>query len=317
MADHGEQAGAAEAPDSQTRAQQIEDQLAAQMGDAESSPETDQTKEAPEEAADPEAKAEGETPDGLEEVEFEGDTFQVPKKIKEGLLREADYRRKTQDIAKQRQILDNQLTGLNQQRLESQFMEAVKEPVTQFHKLSAQLDQYENLDWRSLSSEDMLRARVEMDRLERERSKVAQSIEGQRGNFVKQQEQLRSELLQKGDEIIRSRISGWNDSLAKEVADYALSEGYPTEEVKAIVDPRYVLTLWKAQQYDKLQANKGKAVRTAQQAPKVVKPGASRQMPSDVKANFAFKKALKGAQSSSEKARLIEDKFAATFGRGR
>lgn len=295
----GEQPATEEVVDSQTAAREMEDKLTEQF-----------TKEP--EAEKPEAEAESEG-DGLEEVEFDGEQYRLPKKLKEGLLRQSDYTKKTQDLSRQREAIDLQLQGLKRDQLERSFMDEIKDETKRFHRAAAEIEQYEALDWTQLDTEQMLRARTKLDQLQREQGKAAQAIEGRRGEFVKKQEQLMSELVHKGQEVLRSRISGWNETLAKSVQDYAIGEGYSTEEVRSIVEPRYVQTLWKAQQYDKLQANKAKVTAIAQGTTRVVKPGASVPMPQAVKDKLAFRKAVKSASSSSQKARVIEDQLAAGF----
>lgn len=317
MADQGDETAGPAPVDSQTRARQIEDQLAKgfteELGGEAPQAESDQPEEGGDEPAT-EAAAEESSPDS-EEVEFEGDIYQVPSKLKEALLRESDYRRKTQEIARKREELDLQYQKLEQQNIERKFMEAVKEPVMEFNKIGAQLDQYRNLDWRQLPTEDLLRARAEMDRLEREQQRHAQAIEAKRGEFGKQQEELSQNLIRKGEEVLRQRIPGWNAEMAKGVAGYLMDQGWPAQEVQAIVEPRHALAAWKAQQWDKLQAERGNTLKKVSDA-KVVKPGpSSRPMPSEVKSQLAFRKAMKTAKTSSSKARLIEDRLAAEFDR--
>ena len=68
--------------------------------------------------------------------------------------------------------------------------------------------------------------------------------------------------------------------------------------------------VYKAAQYDKLQAEKVAAV---QKAAPTVKPGPSNPMPQAVRDKLAFHKAMKGAKTSREKALLIEKKLAGGF----
>jgi len=303
MADSEQPATEEVVADSQTIARDMEDKLTEQFTGAESEAKEEKTETG-------EAEPEG---DGLEDVEWEGEQYRLPKKLKEGLLRQSDYTKKTQDLARQREAIDLQLQGLKRDQLERAFMDDIKDETKRFHRASAEIEQYEALDWTQLDTEQMLRARTKLDQLQREQGKAAQAIEGKRGEFVKKQEQLMSELVHKGQEVLRSRISGWNESLAKSVQDYAIGEGYSPEEVRSIIEPRYVQTLWKAQQYDKLVANKAKVTAIAQGTTKVVKPGASHPMPQAVKDKLAFRKAVKSANTSSAKARVIEDQLAAGF----
>ena len=49
-----------------------------------------------------------EPPPELEEVEHEGKKYQIPKPLKGALLMQADYTRKTQEVAEQRRAVEEQ-----------------------------------------------------------------------------------------------------------------------------------------------------------------------------------------------------------------
>jgi len=68
--------------------------------------------------------------------------------------------------------------------------------------------------------------------------------------------------------------------------------------------------LWKAMQFDKVQAGTARV----DTATKTLKPGAaSNRMPAEVAQKLNFNKAMKSAQTSSEKARVIEARLAGMF----
>ncbi|PYX62591.1 MAG: hypothetical protein DMG78_32990, partial [Acidobacteria bacterium] len=73
--------------------------------------------------------------------------------------------------------------------------------------------------------------------------------------------------------------------------------------------------IWKAMQFDKVQAGVGKATTAAQ---KVVRPGAgSERMPQATADKLNFNKAMKQAKTSGEKARVIETRLEGMFAKGR
>src|SRR5688572_14468037 len=59
--------------------------------------------EAPVEGAEPEAPAE--PVDELDEIEFDGERYKIPKKLKNGFLMQSDYTRKTQEVAEERKAI--------------------------------------------------------------------------------------------------------------------------------------------------------------------------------------------------------------------
>jgi hypothetical protein len=124
----------------------------------------------------------------------------------------------------------------------------------------------------------------------------------------------------KAKSAISRSIPNW-DSVASEVAQYALREGYPFEHVTGydrqtrervgpgVVDPRFATTLYKAMQYDKLQASKATTMAKAKNAPPVVKPGAQDKSATKSAGLLDFRKAMKTAGSESRKADLIGERM--------
>lgn len=107
-------------------------------------------------AETPEAEegTEGEQPEvtpraeDLEEIEFEGEKIKVPKKIKEGLLRQADYTRKTQETAELRKSLESRLESAG--TVHKDYVNALADVKA----CDAQLKRYENVDWATLEATD-------------------------------------------------------------------------------------------------------------------------------------------------------------------
>jgi hypothetical protein len=84
--------------------------------------------------------------DDLEEIEFEGEKVKVSKKVKEGLLRQADYTRKTQEVAELRKALGAQLESAG--TTQKEYVEALAD----VRSYDAQLKRYENVDWATLEA---------------------------------------------------------------------------------------------------------------------------------------------------------------------
>ena len=79
--------------------------------------------ETPEADADG-APDEGQPEDDTEEVDWDGAKYRVPKPLKDALLRQADYTRKTQELAEQRRTVEQHFTSLTQQaELQQQTLE--------------------------------------------------------------------------------------------------------------------------------------------------------------------------------------------------
>jgi hypothetical protein len=95
------------------------------------SPETDEVKD--------------DEPDGLEDIEIDGKTYKVPK---DAALRQADYTRKTQELAEKRNVVDATF-----ERLQT-VSQAETQALASVAIVAAQLKQYEDVDWDAWEEQD-------------------------------------------------------------------------------------------------------------------------------------------------------------------
>lgn len=242
------------------------------------------------------------------EVEIEGEKYLVPKKISDRFIQHADYTRKTQDIAEMRRALSAERETVN---LEKAFSQAVDAEHKELALLDSHIEQYKKLDWASLETEQLLKARAQFDQIKDRRAEVAEKVSAKRKEFDDKIKQASQEAIDAGKKYIEQRVKGFDESAKKELFAYGLTEGYSRDELDRIVDPRIVVTLWKARQWDNLQASKPAVNNKASQAAPVVRPGSVQRGPSRVQ---QLAKGIKDAKTSQGKKRAAEDYFTAKFG---
>lgn len=258
-----------------------------------------------------------------EEVEIEVDGWKgtVPAKVKAQLEKSADYIRKTQALSENQKLLDVQVRTYQEQQA---FMQAAGKEMDQLRQIEAQLEQYRGVDLSQIDGETLSRMSMAAANLREERAKLKESIDGKRGEFKQRMLGAWDEMTSKARDTIVKTIPNW-DSVAGEVAQYALNEGFPFEHITGhdratrervgpgVVDPVFARTLHKAMQWDKLQASKATNVGKANKAPPVVKPGATDTRSNNQIGLMNFKKAVKNAGSDSRKAEIIGDRIASKF----
>ncbi len=250
------------------------------------------------------------------EVEFDGGLYEVPEPLKDALLRQSDYTQKTQEVASKAKELEIQFESIEQTRKQYDFAQSIQADVLKAQSLEQQADQAhqylrDNID--GLSSTDIEKLRLAMDDARRERDTIVSGITQKQQEFQQAQEQTFTELLNKGTEILSSRIPKWGDESQKQVRSYALEIGFTEQEIQSVVDPRQVEVLWKASQFDSLQAGKASAVQKVQAAPQIKK--ARDPMPTDTRRKLDLKNKLKSKSLSKEdKASLIGEDIAKSFG---
>lgn len=296
-----------EQPAEESTQQSLEDRIAAKMFGSGEEPEEVAEQPQEEQPADQPEEVEAQAPTEPEvvEVEFEGKQYKLPPELKDKLMTQSDYTRKTQELAEQRKLLDTQVQ-LQQQ--EQQFRQAVAPEMEQLNKLDIQLAQYKGLDWASMDVETMTRTRIAYDQLKEAREDINQTLQGKRQQFDQYRQKVMSEVTQKGHEYLKKHIPNWGSpEIGQQLTKYGLQEGYSDVELGSLTDPRIIKTLWKARQWDELQAQKSNPTKVTPKAPPAVKPGATKN--AQFAENMAYHKALKSAKTSSEKARIIQQRL--------
>lgn len=252
----------------------------------------------------------------LVEVEWDGQLIEAPKAIADALMRQSDYTQKTQEVAAQRKAVEVQIGEVELRAQQYAFAQAVNPDIMKAQQLEQQAEQAhqylrENID--TLTSTEIEKIRIAVDDSRRERDQLVQSMQQKHNEFQQAQEQSRQELLNKGTEVLRSKIPNWGAEAQKQVQEYALASGYTEAEVSQVVDPRQVETLWKASQYEALQQGKAAAVRKVQDAPSI-KPKSRNPMPQKVKDKLNLRKKLKSEKlTNADKAGLIGESIADKF----
>lgn len=255
------------------------------------------------------------------EVEVEGWKGKIPAKLKAELDKASDYTRKTQEVADQRRVIEAQQRIQQEQQA---FYQHAQQEIDQLQQIEAQLEQYRKVDLSQIDGETLSRMSMAAANLREERAKLKESIDGKRGEFKQKVVQAWDEMANNARSAVLKSIPDW-DRVAKSVAEYAISEGFPFEVITGydkttrervgpgVVDPVFARALHKAWKWDQLQANKSAtADKTAKAAP-VLKPGAVDTRGAEKVAHMNFRKAIKNAGSENKKAELIGERLANKF----
>lgn len=263
-------------------------------------PEPDEQAEEPE-AEPPQAEAE------LVEVEFSGKQYKLPPELKDALMAQSDYTRKTQEVAERQRLVDLQMM---QMQHEANFQQSVRSEFNTLAQLDYEISRYKNIDWTNLDTDTYIRTKAVIDNLKEQKSEVEKQIEDKRNQFGQGLQQLMTEARQKGNEYLSRSIPKWGAEAQKELASYGQAEGYSDVEIGSLTDARMVKTLWKAMQWDRLQSQKATTTKRAEQAPPVAKPGASKANQAQSQSDANYRKQLRSAKTSSAKSRIIQERIA-------
>lgn len=182
--------------------------------------------------------------DDLEEIEWDGIKARVPPAIKAGLMRTADYTRKTQELADNRKALEGREAAITQQ---AAAVEELQADYGKFHALDAQVKAFEAVDWDALdreaaNSEDPISAQAEINKLERqyrrlvaERDGAKSELDGKVEERRLQSERAVANAMQETSRQLadpKTGIKGWSQEKAAELANLAATRGVTLDDLK-------------------------------------------------------------------------------------
>ena len=270
-----------------------------------------------EEPADTESQADAVQEDSdLADIEWEGLTFKAPNKVKDALLRQADYTKKTQEVAEERRQLEHSQNLVKQATMERSFNESIAAETQEIAVIDAYLQQTKALDWSQMSTDQIVRSKIEIDGIKERRQGLKEAIDAKRSAFNEDLNAKIKELRTRSREMAAKKIKDFSENTEKSMVEFGKRHGLSEAEMDNILlDPRSAEIVWKAAQFDTISANAKPAVEKASKVSPTLKPGAaSERMPANTVNKLNYLKAMKGAHTSGEKANLIEQRLAKAFG---
>jgi hypothetical protein len=277
------------------------ERIAAQFGETIGQPKRGlPAEEAPaEESAEPEH----------EDLEWEGQQYRLPKTLAARFMKDADYTHKTTELAEIRKGYELARESVERYNLDSQFHQSVAKELNQLNVIDTYLAEANKLNWSNMTTEQMFRTRAELDQVKEQRDTLKQAVQSKRAQYDDAVKKHRDDLRAKSKEAIAKSIPNYGEETEKEIRKAANSHGLTDSETDSVLlDPRSARILWKAAQFDKVQANVGKAGKEISRTLKTTPRG--EPMPANTAAKLNFHKAMKNATNSGQKAQLIEARLA-------
>jgi hypothetical protein len=210
------------------------------------------------------------TGEEFEEVEINGVKYQVPKELKGSLMMQADYTRKTQEVAEMRKALEIER---QQEQQKFELMRETEQARTELKLIDKQLDSYQGIDWQAFIRENPVEAMLAQQtyqQLRESRTALSTNITATEQNLAYAQQVQLVEKMQKAQEELKRDIPNWSPEVGKQLAEFGVTLGFSQEEMSQVYDPRLVKLLHAAMTGRQLVQGK---VDQAKTAPKVeVKP---------------------------------------------
>lgn len=241
-----------------------------QVGDSEV-PEEEVSTTSPESEASPteDAELDPEQPEETdeEETEYEGKKYKLPKELKEALLRQSDYTRKTQEVAEARKAIEQQREAI---QVERQVQQANLQEIAQITAIDQQLAQFGQVNWQALADSDPVQA-MKLDRqmrdLQTQRGQIANVITQRQQQLSQWQQQQAATALAEGQRVLAREIPGWNKELAEKLTEYGKTRGYPESFLSSVMSPQFVIDLYNSYQFTQLRTKATTTPKQVQEKP--------------------------------------------------
>lgn len=204
---------------------------------------------------------------GTFDLEVDGEVHTLPAALRGAFLRNADYTRKTQELAEHRRVLEAERQALAEQ---AGVYAGASQDRLRLAALDHQLEDFRDVDWEAYAAEDPDGARSLWDtaqRLSEARDALAHAV-----NHHEERSQLKAaraaaEAMAETGRRLSQEIDGWSPEVAGRLIDYAQAFGVTPDELREAADPRLWKLLhkaWRADQVDQAGAReRAQAVRPA------------------------------------------------------
>lgn len=212
--------------------------------------------------------------DDADTLEINGEQVTF-KELKDGQLRQADYTRKTQELAHHRQQFDayaqqqQQAFGEQSQRLDASIQMLEQMTIAD-----------QSIDWDTLAQQDPS-AFVQMKEQVNNRQQILNQNMQEQQQRVQQQQQAQMQqqagYVQQQRQALLKEWPHWSDPAVatqeKQVLNtYLAGQGFSEQEILGLADFNALKVINKARKFDELQAKNPRTRKRIKKAPKTLKP---------------------------------------------
>ncbi len=182
----------------------------------------------------------------LEDVDWNGKTFKAPKGLKDGILMQSDYTKKTQAVSERVKALDSREAAITQQAAATE--EELRDRAVLLG-VNAQIEQYKGVDWVTLSRTDPAGYSEHRARYDALREAAEETAAGLKTKQAERTQKAERDLATRVEETLkfaRDKIPGFKPELIENLVKFAEAEGIPEEAIKNNWSPALLNLLHKA-----------------------------------------------------------------------
>jgi hypothetical protein len=217
----------------------------------EEAPETEANQPATEPEVDDEGNpvASQEDAEEYEEVDREGKKYRVPKALASELMMQADYTRKTQEVAEARRAFEAEI---QQREQEYQVKQELFQDSSQLSMVEQRLNAFRNTNWQAWSQQDpngTQAALAEYTQLRDHHANLSQTIQAKSAHLAAQREQETANSLNKAREQLAKPNPdiGWDgrfdEAKRNKLREVGRQLGWSEERLNNVYDPADIYAL--------------------------------------------------------------------------
>lgn len=168
--------------------------------------------------------------EATEQVEYEGQLYEVPRPLKDALLRQADYTRKTMELADQRRALAADRADIEQ----AQAMTIDEfQASAQLSEVEAQLEQFAQYDWSQLDPRhpDAAELRAAVGQLVQEQQMLQGRLAEHHHYRTAREQQEIARTRAETDQALAREIQDWSPERRQVLESFATALGIPDEQL--------------------------------------------------------------------------------------
>ena len=190
----------------------------------------------------------------------------------------SDYTKKTQEVAEQRKVIDQEAKAIIEARQVrdeyAQKLQAVEQFLVGSNDSPEDLAAMKENDpiGYAVKVAEMTEKKEQLQLVQAEQQRIAQQQQADRSAQMQRVVEQESQKLAQSLPEFSDKVKG--EQIRNDIRSYGKSVGFTDEELSQVYDSRQVLTIHKAMMYDKLVKSKPGMKKKVSNAPKMVKGGA-------------------------------------------
>lgn len=198
------------------------------------------------------------------DLEVDGQVHTLPVALKGAFLRQADYTRKTQELAEHRRAAEAERLALAEHR---QALEGSASDRAHLAALDSQIAEFAGADWDAIAQADPRRAQAfwaQFEQTQALRDQYAYALSHHESRSQLQAAREAAEQMAETGRTLQREIEGWSPEVANKLVEYAQAFGVTLEELSQMADPRLWKVLHRAYQADQASRQDDTAKSAAQ-----------------------------------------------------